>query len=98
LDALRRRRGERDTHAQEGLPVAPFSETSKEERVGDAFLVTDIGSATHTPTPTPTTDGASHPRGESPTPTEKPKRGRGRAAIPSWDDILFGTRSDEDPA
>jgi len=26
------------------------------------------------------------------------KRGRGRASIPSWDDILFGTRSEDDPA
>src|SRR5690606_11779302 len=23
---------------------------------------------------------------------------KGRASIPSWDDILFGTRSDEDPS
>ncbi|MBO1806206.1 septation protein SepH [Leucobacter ruminantium] len=28
--------------------------------------------------------------------SEQPKKGR--ASIPSWDDILFGTRSDEDPA
>lgn len=28
---------------------------------------------------------------------EKPRRSRGRTAIPSWDDILFGTRSEEDP-
>lgn len=100
LDALRRRRGERDAQPQDGLPVAPFSETVKDERVGDAFLVTDIGSATHTPTPTstPATDGAALPRVDSPTPSEKPKKGKGRAAIPSWDDILFGTRSDEDPA
>lgn len=26
------------------------------------------------------------------------RRGKGRAAIPSWDDILFGTRSEDDPA
>ncbi|MFC7765260.1 septation protein SepH [Leucobacter soli] len=32
-----------------------------------------------------------------PTP-ERGRRGKGRASIPSWDDILFGTRSDEDPA
>ncbi len=31
---------------------------------------------------------------------QDPERGsrKGRASIPSWDDILFGTRSDEDPA
>src|SRR5690606_11099325 len=26
------------------------------------------------------------------------RRGKGRASIPSWDDILFGTRSEEDPS
>lgn len=30
--------------------------------------------------------------------TEAEGRKKGRASIPSWDDILFGTRSDEDPA
>lgn len=31
--------------------------------------------------------------------TERPREGRrGRSSIPSWDDILFGTRSDDDPA
>lgn len=30
--------------------------------------------------------------------TEKSGRSRRRASIPSWDDILFGTRSDDDPA
>lgn len=38
-------------------------------------------------------DGSASKRGAS-------KRGdkRGRSSIPSWDDILFGTRSDDDPA
>lgn len=36
----------------------------------------------------------------SETPKSEAERGgrKGRASIPSWDDILFGTRSDEDPA
>lgn len=39
------------------------------------------------------TDGSASKRGAT-------KRGdkRGRSSIPSWDDILFGTRSDDDPA
>src|SRR5690606_20157438 len=32
-----------------------------------------------------------------PAPKPEPRKGR-RASIPSWDDILFGTRSDEDPS
>ena len=35
--------------------------------------------------------------GDEPAETERSPR-KGRASIPSWDDILFGTRSDEDPA
>ena len=34
---------------------------------------------------------------ESATTSERPAK-KGRASIPSWDDILFGTRSDEDPS
>lgn len=37
------------------------------------------------------------PRAAEPAGREKPAK-KGRASIPSWDDILFGTRSDEDPA
>lgn len=29
---------------------------------------------------------------------DRGRRGKGRASIPSWDDILFGTRSEDDPA
>lgn len=97
LDALRRRRGERETHAHDGLPVTSFSETPEGGRQGDAFLVTDIGSATHLPAPTPSEAEDTLPHTDPPAPAEKSKRGKGRAAIPSWDDILFGTRSDEDP-
>ena len=27
-----------------------------------------------------------------------PKKPRGRASMPSWDEIVFGARSDDDPA
>jgi hypothetical protein len=38
-------------------------------------------------------------KGDKSEPAENERGGRkGRASIPSWDDILFGTRSDEDPA
>ncbi|MGK0716257.1 septation protein SepH [Leucobacter sp. W1153] len=98
LDALRRRRGERETHAQDGLPVAPFAEASAEDRTGDSFRLTDIDSSAQASDPAPSAGPSGLPGADAPALDEKPKRGRGRTAIPSWDDILFGTRSDEDPA
>ncbi|MFD5600596.1 septation protein SepH [Leucobacter sp. NPDC058333] len=35
---------------------------------------------------------------DAPEPERTPNPKKGRASIPSWDDILFGTRSDEDPS
>ena len=38
-------------------------------------------------------------RGVMPAPTTAtPKKNRGRTAMPSWDEIVFGARSDDDPA
>lgn len=42
---------------------------------------------------------AGAPENETQRPAPEPKSSKkGRAPIPSWDDILFGTRSDEDPS
>ena len=53
------------------------------------------------PSPSPAAQGSSAPSdgtGEA-APTGDPRAAKkGRASIPSWDDILFGTRSDEDPS
>lgn len=46
--------------------------------------------------PAPASPAESKPA--EPKNTEAAKRGKGRASIPSWDDILFGTRSEEDPS
>lgn len=93
LDALRKRRGEREGAAlqppfspasAEGAPVQLFAaaegtgEGSEQSGSGQAQAATDTAA--------------------EPVAAEKPRKGKGRTAIPSWDDILFGTRSDEDPA
>lgn len=78
LEALRKRRGDRDsqpqprlassetvTEAEQTQPLAPVEAFPEQKNAGEA------------------TD-------------EQPVR-RGRQSVPSWDDILFGTRSDEDP-
>lgn len=48
------------------------------------------------PQPATASRAGSEQDATTPTETEKGSR-KGRASIPSWDDILFGTRSDEDP-
>lgn len=45
---------------------------------------------------TPAADAATEADSEAAVDPRAPRKGR--ASIPSWDDILFGTRSDEDPA
>lgn len=61
----------------------------------------DAPEAPASPVPRGTADEAEDADGSGSERTnrERGRRGgKGRAAIPSWDEILFGTRSDEDPA
>lgn len=125
LDALRKRRGEREQSARSSeAPASEASETGPQlstppvladEPVpvtqapsprsiwGAAGVTGDQGNpapvAKMPAGPTavkPVADPAAEPAAEKPE-TDKAAR-KGRASIPSWDDILFGTRSDEDPA
>jgi len=88
LEALRRRRGERESAAYEEAidPMADHPSTGS-IRIVDVPL-TDFAKE---PTQEDTTSGTVH---EMPQKSSK----RGRAAMPSWDDIVFGARSDDDPA
>lgn len=129
LDALRKRRGEREQHArssdtgvhpasvsgaesssesEEAPAVQPAPEAPSDSNgqaaprsIWSASGVTGgqrssgapIIDTTPEPAPAPASKGEEKP-------ATKPEQGgrKGRASIPSWDDILFGTRSDEDPA
>lgn len=113
LDALRRRRGAReDDHsaAPEGsgsehsadstqlTPLRGIGDWQGEEESDKATEKTSQQSA-------PSVDGSSPTLGKEradpqsePRPLEATKRGKGRSPIPSWDDILFGTRSEDDPS
>lgn len=107
LEALRRRRGEREgsetggvSEADSRVPPQPVplrvldSEASAPDRViqqPDEFL---SGATLET-----VDDASQEQSGAAPDKAPKPegsKRGKGRSPIPSWDDILFGTRSDGD--
>lgn len=89
LDALRRRRGERELTGDSKLPVAPFPlQSAESNRTAPGAAAPGIDSAPHETLQSETDASAAG---------EKSRRAKGRASIPSWDDILFGTRSDEDP-
>ncbi|MGR2751583.1 septation protein SepH [Agromyces arachidis] len=102
LEALRRRRGEREsvTGSVESVPAPP------------PFAPTISAPATATELPAPTAEASSGPEDEADesragaaaralwggkaSSSARPKKGR--AAMPSWDEIVFGARTDDDLA
>ncbi len=110
LNALRRRRDSRDTEplapeTREGVFEGPSS-TPPVREIRPVHAEPTLPLDQSIPGPVPTTDTApphdgapTEPRAsatDQQTP-EGSKRKR-RTSIPSWDDILFGTRSEEDPS
>jgi len=88
LDALRRRRGERE----------PAIYTDEESRIAHpstgSIRIVDVPMPPVEPEPV---DEAPHQT--LPQPGVAPAKARkGRTAMPSWDDIVFGARADDDPA
>lgn len=96
LDALRRRRGERESASFDDIDDVMSGHPS----TGSIRLVSvpltdsddDEDGARHT-APQPI---ASVPGSRQRQPQKSTKRGR--ASVPSWDEIVFGARSDDDPA
>ena len=86
LDALRRRRGERESASyadDEDLSRAAHPSTG-------SIRIVDV--------PMPEVVEEDEQRPTLPQPTVTPKARKGRSAMPSWDDIVFGARADDDPA
>lgn len=104
LDALRRRRGARDTAAEslieseseEDHDAAPVQQLPLRglRDWGDTSSAAETPAAQQTPVEKPTIA----PSANDDKPAESNKKSNRRTSIPSWDDILFGTRSDEDPS
>ncbi|WP_456283368.1 septation protein SepH [Microbacterium sp. JZ101] len=87
LEALRRRRGQR-----ESAPVLEMEETPPAEADGED----------HGPAPVALFDALepgyrseSEPEQPAPQPEPETPRRRGRASMPSWDEIVFGARADD---
>ncbi len=105
LDALRRRRGERNgaEPAPDALgtvnppvPLPGFGGPGAEADDPDDSAL-DLPADDEAPGED-TTDRASDDRGaDDEAQGQGSRRSKGRPSIPSWDDILFGTRSEEDP-
>jgi len=101
LDALRRRRGEREgaafdereasraAHPSTGairIIDIPLDDPASAPRAGDESNAESVDGA-----------GVVDEAPATPGPTKTAGR-KGRAAMPSWDDIVFGARPDDDPA
>jgi len=98
LEALRRRRGEREAASfidDESHAGAPTASGIPEGATGGIRLV-DIPLSGFTGS-----DGGETPddgRATAPQPNVQKTARKGRAAMPSWDDIVFGARPDDDLA
>ncbi len=100
LDALRRRRGARAEDAQNPDDSAAEEREAPPKPVLLRGVSEDRGTGgpETKPLPAPQTPGqAPAPSPDDSKSADNGKR-KGRTSIPSWDDILFGTRSEEDPS
>ncbi|WP_167139752.1 septation protein SepH [Diaminobutyricimonas sp. TR449] len=93
LEALRRRRGERE--------AAQFEEPEDQRPAGRGIRLVDVpldeyGVSEDDHAPAHTRPSDTQPLPEQPSSVHKPRKGR--AAMPSWDEIVFGARSDDDLA
>ncbi len=100
LDALRRRRGEREAASYEDEPydetVSPFGAPDPGEQPAGPMRIVDA------PAETPVQDApAARNTGSQPSARNtggQPRARKGRPAMPSWDEIVFGARPDDDLA
>ncbi len=91
LDALRRRRGERDSG------FAPEEDASS-DRVSPPVALPGMSEPELSDEPEASAESDAPQKDEADSTQNDARRGRRRPQIPSWDDILFGTRSEEDPS
>jgi hypothetical protein len=80
LEALRRRRGERESASFDDEDARAAHPST------GSIRIVDIPLDEEQPAPSP--------RSTQPQPRVK----KGRATMPSWDEIVFGARPDDDPA
>lgn len=87
LDALRRRRGERESASYGDEDAMAAHPSTGSIRIVDVPMPPMEPDELRSTLPQPTTPAAAPAKGR-----------KGRTAMPSWDDIVFGARADDDPA
>jgi hypothetical protein len=99
LESLRRRRGEREAAAVHTSAAQP---TTKREPVRAETDVSPVAEAVAVPEPSPVAPEPIRNVWASQAATGQPRTAqtgrRGRASMPSWDEIVFGARTDDDLA
>jgi hypothetical protein len=101
LDALRRRRGARDSSS--ALTPQKDSDAEHPSAPVQQLPLRGLGEWRETEANTAVETQSAEEAQETQAPHDKQqsdsaKSGKRRTSIPSWDDILFGTRSEEDPS
>jgi hypothetical protein len=92
LDALRRRRGEREAATyDDDEPPSPFAPTANIRLVDVPFDGTEVA-------PEAPAARKTGPQPSARNTGSQPRTRKGRAAMPSWDEIVFGARPDDDLA
>lgn len=96
LEALRRRRGERETaiYTEEELVLTPSTDHPS---TGSIRLV-NVSLEEYIELPEERSPSAEKPQSMTQQAQSKPTARKGRASMPSWDDIVFGARPDDDLA
>ncbi|KQQ51207.1 MULTISPECIES: septation protein SepH [unclassified Plantibacter] len=93
LEALRKRRGERESAPSEPEPAERPSTPHAVPDQQTPLAVFDTGEFEAAQQ---RRSGDTDPHGDGATPAGAKAR-RGRASMPSWDEIVFGAKSDDDP-
>lgn len=97
LDALRRRRGEREAaNYDDDFPEVPQLGPAGHPSTGSIRIV-----EIPIETPEPASESSSRKSGPQPSVRNtgsQPRARKGRTAMPSWDEIVFGARPDDDLA
>ncbi len=99
LEALRRRRGEREAASSwtDDDPMSDHPSSGSPQTDGRSFDPRDTGRVHLVDIPLdPFDDGVATTAPQPLAPRAAAKKGR--TAMPSWDEIVFGARSDDDPA
>lgn len=105
LEALRRRRGEREAAStwtdDDSGSEHPARGSGRPDRDGapdDTGRTTDVRQARLVDVPLDTFDDGRTTTAPQPSVPQRQAAKKGRTAMPSWDEIVFGARSDDDPA